>query len=59
MALEIRWYNGTPYLTDDTTQIEAVWYNGAPMLEYYEYEAPAGGLSIPVAMHHYMNNLGR
>lgn len=47
MALTVRWYNGAPYLTEDTSKTtDPVWYNAAPNVEYYEYVGLTEGDSI-------------
>jgi hypothetical protein len=46
----VLWY--TP-----TSSLDVTWSQGESYLED-EYEAPAGGLSIPIAMYHYQHNIG-
>lgn len=57
MAEEIKWSYGNATVIEKDATPDPVWSYGGTAL-YYEYEAAAGGLSIPVAMSNYLRQMG-
>ena len=55
--MEVTWSYGEAKALEKDASPDPVWSYGESVL-FFEYETVAGGLSIPVAMSHYLRQMG-